>query len=219
MRLADLRFVGAVRQQSGISLELSMQWTFAVGGMMSMQSVSVAVVASLLLSCGSPMAQAFTLSSSSVKAGGWLAAEQEYSGHGCAGGNMSPGLSWSGAPANTKSFAVTLFDPDARAGQGWWHWVVINIPPTIHALSEDAGNRSGAHLPAGATQVRTSFGDSAYGGACPPVGDKPHRYVFTVYALKVAKIDLAPSASAPAASVLINASVLDRASLVARYGR
>ena len=184
-----------------------------------MQSVSIAVVACLLLSCSSPMAQAFTLTSSSVRADGWLSAKQEYSGHGCVGGNISPALSWSGAPADTKSFAVTLFDPDARAGQGWWHWVVINIPPTVHALSEDAGNRSGTHLPPGAIQVRTSFGDSAYGGACPPVGDKPHRYVFTVYAMKIARVDLASSASAASASLFINAHALDRATLVARYGR
>lgn len=212
-----MRVSGTAKAKVG--LEWSMQWKLAAGGMMSMHSVSIAVVAYLLLSCGSPMAQAFTLNSSSVKAGGWLSAEQEYSGHGCAGGNISPALSWSGAPADTKSFAVTLFDPDARAGQGWWHWVVINIPPTVHALSEDAGNRSGRHLPPRAVQVRTSFGDSAYGGACPPVGDKPHRYVFTVYAMKVARIALASSASAASASLFINANALDRATLVARYGR
>ena len=183
-----------------------------------MHSVSLAGVACLLLLSVSA-ADGFTLESPSVKTDGWLSAKQEYAGHGCAGGNTSPALSWSGAPADTKSFAVTLFDPDARAGQGWWHWVVINIPPTVHALSEDAGNGSGAHLPAGAIQVRTSFGEAAYGGACPPVGEKPHRYVFTVYALKVAKIDLAPGASAASASLLINADALDRATLVARYGR
>ncbi|MBW4048337.1 MAG: YbhB/YbcL family Raf kinase inhibitor-like protein [Proteobacteria bacterium] len=184
-----------------------------------MQSVSIAVVACLLLSSVSAVAHGLTLDSASVKADGWLSAKQESSGHGCAGGNISPALSWSGAPADTKSFAVTLFDPDARAGQGWWHWVVINIPSTVHALSEDAGNGSGTHLPLGAIQVRTSFGDSAYGGACPPVGDKPHRYVFTVYAMKVAKIDLAASASAASANLFINANALDRATLVARYGR
>ncbi|MEW6705380.1 MAG: YbhB/YbcL family Raf kinase inhibitor-like protein [Pseudomonadota bacterium] len=121
--------------------------------------------------------------------------------------------------AGTKSFANTVYDPDARTGSGWWHWVVCNIPAGVTALPEDAGRADGTGLPAGAVHGRTDFGSAAFGGACPPPGDKPRRYRFTVHALKVEKPDLPPDASAAMVGFMIHANRLASVTLQARYGR
>src|SRR5476651_2274934 len=134
-------------------------------------------------------AQSLTLTSSDIKEGGTIVNEQVFKGFGCTGGNVSPALSWSGAPSGTKSYAVTVYDPDAPTGSGWWHWVLYNIPASVTALPEHAGDASGKLLPPGAVQGRTDFGTPDFGGACTPAGDKPHRYFFTVYALKTEKLD------------------------------
>jgi Raf kinase inhibitor-like YbhB/YbcL family protein len=147
-----------------------------------------------------------------------LADEQVYDGFGCKGRNVSPPLRWSGAPAATKSFALTVYDPDAPTGSGWWHWVVYNIPASVTELAQGAGN-SGGKLPPGALQGRTDFGAAGYGGPCPPKGDKPHRYIFTVYALKTDKLDVPADGSAAMIGFSIGASKLASASLTAFYGR
>ena len=98
---------------------------------------------------------------------------------GCGGGNVSPDLHWTGAPASTKSFAITEFDPDAPTGVGFWHWTVVNIPASVTDLP------AGAALPAGAVAGLTDYGMAGYQGPCPPQGDKPHRYKFTVSALDI----------------------------------
>lgn len=169
--------------------------------------------------CCATQAVAFELRSPGLAAGGTIPAAHVYRGHGCTGGNRSPALAWSGAPALARSFAVTVFDPDARGGAGWWHWLVIDIPATTHDLAEDAGAAGGAHLPAGAVQIRTDFGTAAYGGPCPPPGDAPHHYVFTIYALKTARLDLPDGASAAAADAAIRANAIGKAQFTARYGR
>ena len=161
---------------------------------------------------------AFQLTSPTIKPGAMLSDAQVFNGMGCTGRNMSPALKWSGAPAGTKSFAVTLYDPDAPTGSGWWHWVVFNIPASTMSLEEGAGS-SGGNLPAGAVQGRTDFGSAGFGGACPPKGDKPHRYIFTVYALKTDKIEVPADASAAMVGFNLHANKLASATLTARYGR
>jgi Raf kinase inhibitor-like YbhB/YbcL family protein len=129
-------------------------------------------------------------------------------GFGCSGGNMSPQLSWSGAPDDTKSFAVTVFDPDAPTGSGFWHWVVVNIPPTVTELPLDAGNPSNRNLPAGAKQVRTDFGMPGYGGPCPPSGDHPHRYRFAVYAVGMDQLPVTDTTTAAVIGFMLHFNTL-----------
>jgi len=160
----------------------------------------------------------FKLQSAVVAPNGTLANEQVFNGFGCSGKNVSPPLRWSGAPAGTRSFALTVYDPDAPTGSGWWHWVVFDIPASVSELPQGAGNAAG-QLPAGTVQGRTDFGAPGYGGPCPPAGDKPHRYIFTVYALKTAKLDVPSGSSAAMVGFMINANKLASASITARYGR
>ena len=143
----------------------------------------------------------------------------EFKRFGCAGDTQSPALRWSGAPAGTQSFAVTAYDPDAPTGSGWWHWSVVNVPASVTELQPDAGAAGGAKLPAGASHVRIDYGVAAWGGACPPEGAAPHRYIFTVHALKVPRLDLPADATAALAGYMINANSLGKATLTARYGR
>src|ERR1700694_589006 len=118
-------------------------------------------------------AQSLSLTSAEIKEGATIANEQVFKGFGCTGGNISPSLSWSGAPSGTKSFAVSIYDPDAPTGSGWWHWVVYNIPPAVTSLPKGAGDMKKKLMPKGAIQSRTDFGTAGYGGPCPPTGDKP----------------------------------------------
>ncbi len=160
----------------------------------------------------------FRLEIPSVPPGSTLGMAQVYDGASCHGGNTSPALQWRGAPAGTRSFAVTIFDPDAPTGHGWWHWVVYDIPAQVGALPEHAGDADGRRLPAGAAQARSDFGTTGFGGACPPPG-APHRYVFTVYALDVEHLGAAPGTGATAVDKLLDAHALDHASVTAHYGR
>jgi Raf kinase inhibitor-like YbhB/YbcL family protein len=164
-------------------------------------------------------AAGFQLRSPDIKAGSVIDKKFEFNGFGCSGENKSPALAWSGAPAGTKSFAVTVYDPDAPSGSGWWHWSVINLPADVTALKADAGAAGGAGLPAGASQVRIDYGVAAWGGMCPPPGDTPHRYIFTVHALKTEKLEIPADATAALAGYMINANALGKASFTATYGR
>ncbi len=161
----------------------------------------------------------FKLGSPEIKAGSTMPKSFEYNGFGCSGENKSPALKWSGAPKGTKSFAVTMYDPDAPTGSGWWHWVVINIPADATGLADDAGAQNSTTLPKGAVQGRTDYGVAAWGGTCPPQGDKPHRYIFTVYALKTDKIDVPVDATAALTGYMIHANMISKASFTAKYGR
>ena len=179
------------------------------------------ILVATFLAAGAVAAQAagFSLSSPTVKPGSMLTDAQVFKGFGCEGKNTSPALKWSGAPSGTKSYAVTVYDPDAPTGSGWWHWVVYNIPASATELPEGAGGTDGKGLPAGAAQGRTDFGSAGFGGACPPKGDKPHRYIFTVHALKTDKIEVPADASAALVGFMLNANRLAKASFEARYGR
>jgi len=173
----------------------------------------------LLGAAGAAQSAGFSLSSPSIKPGSTLTEAQVFKGFGCEGKNISPALKWSGAPKDTKSFALTVYDPDAPTGSGWWHWVVYNIPASATELPEGAGAADGKAMPAGAVQGRTDFGTAGFGGACPPPGDKPHRYIFTVHALKTEKIDAPADASAALVGFMINANRIGKASFEAKYGR
>ena len=164
-------------------------------------------------------ARAFKLSSPELKAGQMLPASYEFAGFGCAGENLSPALQWQGAPAGTQSYAITMYDPDAPTGSGWWHWMVLNLPADTRSLPRGAGRVAQPQLPAGAVQQRIDFGIQGYGGVCPPVGSPPHRYIFTVYALKTATLDVPADATAALAGFMINANTLAKASFTVRYAR
>ncbi len=159
----------------------------------------------------------FTLRSDQI--GGQLTNDQVFSGFGCTGKNISPSLNWTGAPKGTKSFALTLYDPDAPTGSGWWHWIIFNIPVNVTELKSDAGNPEKNIAPTGSVQSMTDFGKPGFGGPCPPVGDKPHRYIFTIYALDVPKLDLDKKASAALVSYTLNQHTIEKASIISYYGR
>ena len=180
---------------------------------------STVVALSILAGASAAHAAGFTLTSPTIKPGSMLTEAQVFKGFGCEGKNTSPALKWSGAPSGTKSYAVTVYDPDAPTGSGWWHWVVYNIPASATELPEGAGGTDGKGLPAGAAQGRTDFGSAGFGGACPPKGDKPHRYIFTVHALKTDKIEVPADASAALVGFMLNANRLAKASFESRYGR
>ncbi|HZX32826.1 MAG TPA: YbhB/YbcL family Raf kinase inhibitor-like protein [Rhodocyclaceae bacterium] len=184
-----------------------------------MFKTKAALAATLLSLAATGYAGDFTLASPTLKPGGTLPADNVLNSFGCTGGNTSPELRWQGLPAGTRSLALTVYDPDAPTGSGWWHWVVINLPVDAKGLPAGAGNGSGEKLPAGARQIRTDFGEPGYGGACPPPGDKPHRYVFTLHALKTERLDLPDNATAALAGFMINANSLGKATFTVRYGR
>lgn len=179
-----------------------------------------AAAASLLLGAGLSAAadQSFKLLSSGIVPNSSIAPDQVFDGFGCTGKNVSPPLVWSGAPAGTQSFALTMYDPDAPTGSGWWHWVVYDIPATVTVLDAGAGN-PGGKLPPGAVQGRTDYGTAGYGGPCPPKGDKPHHYILTIYALKTPKLDVPAGSSAAMVGFMIGANKLSSASITALYGR
>ena len=162
----------------------------------------------------------FRLTSADFTPGATLSDEQAFDGMGCTGRNVSPALRWSGAPAGTKSFALLLHDPDApTGGAGWWHWIAYDIPAQTTELRKGAGKADGSAMPAGAASVANDYGTPGYGGPCPPAGDKPHRYVFTLYALKVDKLELPQGAHAPVVGFVANANTIAKASVTGMYGR
>ncbi len=141
------------------------------------------------------------------------------SGGGCGGGNLSPALQWRGAPATTKSYALTVYDPDALTGSGWWHWVLYNIPASADRLARGAGDPARSLLPTGAVQGRTDFGTAGYGGPCPPRGNRPHHYIFTIFALDIDALPVKSGATAAMVGAAIYSHRLAEAKLTAIYGR
>jgi Raf kinase inhibitor-like YbhB/YbcL family protein len=148
----------------------------------------------------------FTLSSNDITDGGVLPDAQVQ-----AKGNRSPHLKWSDAPEGTKSYAVTCYDPDAPTGSGFWHWTVANIPADVTELP------AGGPVPAGAVEGRTDFGEPGYGGAAPPPGHGPHRYIFTVFAVDTDKLDVTPDNSGAVFGFNLHFHTLAKASITATY--
>ena len=158
----------------------------------------------------SEAAGAFTITSSAFKNGAAIPEKYSFNAMGCTGQNVSPPLEWKNPPAGTKSFALMVHDPDAPTGSGWWHWVVYNIPADATSLPEGAGDAAGAALPKGAVQGNTDFGKPGWGGPCPPPGSGKHHYNFTLYPLKVDKIDAPPGASAAMIGFNASANVIGK---------
>ena len=126
-------------------------------------------------------------------------------------GNRSPHLKWSGAPEGTKSFAVTCYDPDAPTGSGFWHWTVANIPAEVAELP------AGGPVPAAAVEGRTDYGPPGFGGAAPPAGHGPHRYIFTVFAVDVERLDVTPDDSGAKFGFNLHFHTLAKAQLTGVY--
>ena len=180
-------------------------------------AIATAIAMTALLGLfGAASANAFDLKITGFKDGDKLKIENVFNGFGCTGGNVSPEISWTNPPKGALSFVLTVYDPDAPTGSGWWHWVVYNIPATAKGVAVGAG--AGKGLPEGTLQGRTDFGSAAYGGPCPPPG-KPHRYIFTLTALKVAKLEVPADASAALIGFMTNANKLGQAKITLMYGR
>jgi Raf kinase inhibitor-like YbhB/YbcL family protein len=153
----------------------------------------------------------FTLTSTDLTDGGVLRDAQV-----AAGSNTSPQLSWSGAPEGTKSYAITLYDPDAPTGSGFWHWTVANIPADVTGLAAGAGS-PGGDLPTGAVQGRTDYGKAGFGGAAPPPGHGPHRYIFTVFAVDTERLEVTADDSGAVFGFNLYFHTLDKATITATY--
>jgi hypothetical protein len=169
-------------------------------------------------------ARAFELVSPDVKFDGPMPEKFTFNGFDCHGQNVSPALDWSTPPEGTKSFALMVHDPDApTGGAGIWHWVVVNIPATARSIAEGAGSADGAKLPAGSRQITNDYvgfiNSPGWGGPCPPKGAKAHSYNFTLYALKVERLNLPPNATSSHAGFVVNLNALDKARLTMTYGR
>lgn len=180
-----------------------------------------AAVAVLALAAQASFAKdSFTLSSSDIKAGSRIDVKHVFKGFGCEGGNLSPALAWSGAPAGTKSFALLVHDANApTGGAGWWHWVAYNIPADAKGLDQGAGTADGSKLPKGTAQANTDFGAPGWGGPCPPEGHGVHNYVFTLLAIKTEKLEIPAGATASLAGYMINGNSLASAKLRGVYSR
>jgi Raf kinase inhibitor-like YbhB/YbcL family protein len=162
-------------------------------------------------------AQTFTLKSKDV--GGQATSKQVFNSFGCTGENISPQLSWENAPKDAKSFGITMYDPDAPTGSGWWHWLVFDIPAGTKEIKSGAGDAAKTLLPAGAIQSTTDFGKAGYGGPCPPEGHGFHTYIITVYALKVDKLGLDATASPAMVGFYLNANTIEKATIVMYFKR
>ena len=157
----------------------------------------------------------FVLTSPSIAPNGAIPEKHYWNQFGCTGGNISPGLDWSGAPEGTKSFAVTFYDQDAPTGSGFWHYVAYDIPPGVTSFAEGAA--SSGKLPPGTVEGNTDLGKPGWFGPCPPP-PRQHHYVFTVYALKTDKLEVPPGATAAFTGFFLWMNTIAKATLTGTAG-
>jgi len=181
-----------------------------------MRILMIGLMALVVLGGVSTAQAEMVLRSADIVDGGTLANAQVFDGFGCEGENISPQLSWFGVPEAAKSLAVTVYDPDAPTGSGWWHWVAFNIPPQV---TEIASGASASAMPAGTVESLTDYGFSHFGGACPPVGDAPHSYIVSLHALDVESLPLDEKATGAMVGYYLGVHGLEKASITATYGR
>ncbi|MFH6997456.1 YbhB/YbcL family Raf kinase inhibitor-like protein [Flavobacterium sp. FlaQc-57] len=181
-----------------------------------MKKVNLILVISLIFTTTIFGQKTFTLTSKDL--GGEASKIQEFNGFGCSGENQSPQLLWKNAPEGTKSFAITMYDPDAPTGSGFWHWVVFDISANVNELVTNAGNKSNL-IPKGAVQSITDYGIKGFGGPCPPVGHGFHQYIITVYALKIDKLGTDENTNPAVVGFNLWNQTLAKASIVAYYKR
>jgi Raf kinase inhibitor-like YbhB/YbcL family protein len=165
-----------------------------------------------------PQVPSFTVESDDVADGQQMTNAHVYNGFGMTGDNISPELRWHGFPPETKGFAVSCYDPDAPTGSGFWHWLVLDIPASVTELATGAGGSDSAGLPEGAFSVRNDYGTKDFGGAAPPQGDRPHRYVFTVYALGTDHLGVDSDVSPAVASFNLTFNTIAKATIIPVYG-
>ncbi|MFV8346881.1 YbhB/YbcL family Raf kinase inhibitor-like protein [Flavobacterium sp. ZB4P13] len=182
-----------------------------------MKKINLALLCLLFTTTTIFAQKTFTLSSKDL--GGQATKTEEFGGFGCTGKNQSPQLSWANAPEGTKSFAITMYDPDAPTVSGWWHWVVFDIPSNSNELVTNAGNVTVNLAPKGAIQSVTNYGVAGYGGPCPPENHGLHQYIITVYALKTDKLGLDSNTNPATVGYYLWMNTIAKASIVTYYQR
>jgi hypothetical protein len=163
-----------------------------------------------------PEKPGFELTSNDLAEGGTIAEDHVFDGFGLTGGNASPHLRWSAAPVGTAAYVVTVFDPDAPTGSGFWHWSVVNLAADVTELPRGAGAGDASLPGSGGFHVRNDYGTRGYGGPAPLAGPKRHRYIFTVHALDE-PIEVDGDTSPAAVGFNLYFHTLGRAHLIAEY--
>jgi len=176
---------------------------------------NILIISCIAIFSNTLFAKGLTLSSDDMK--GQMTNEQVFKGFGCQGKNISPQLSWINVPQGTKSFAITMYDPDAPTGSGWWHWVVFDIPSNTNQITSNASKLN--NLPIGSIQGKSDYGSNEFGGSCPPKGDGFHTYITTVYALDVKKLGVNKNTSSAIVGYKLNMHTIEKSSIVTYYKR